>query len=155
MTVDFRTSSAWRDSAPWSGALGSGTCVIGGWTDVMVAPPLPPGTRALRVVFAYPSSRLATLRHWRDTYEFNALDAAGINVHVVMHEASKWARLVLKGHEMTLACVSRPPDQDSDGLLATLRALCEHGPPPFDQLDAWLLHVRDHVDESYRRSPRG
>lgn len=55
------------------------------------------------VVYAFSSRRLATLRHWRDEVE---------TATFVGLEASKWARLLLKGHGGSLLRCVEPASDD-------------------------------------------
>ena len=77
------------------------------WLDAPVVPPLR-GARALRGVFTLPHARVATLRHWRDSHEWTA-EHAGERWDVVLHEASTWARLLMKAHGGSVAIASRAP----------------------------------------------
>lgn len=76
---------------------GSDAQVLGGWLGAPVLPLLPQDALALRGVYAFSATRIAGLRSWRDTVEVE-IEHDGRAVHVVMHEASKWARFVLKSH---------------------------------------------------------
>lgn len=78
-------------------ACGPEAALLGAWVAGEVVPALPSGMVAVRGVYAFPAERVAGLRAWRDTVEF-AADVDGVAHHVVLHEASKWARLVLKQH---------------------------------------------------------
>ncbi len=119
----------------------------------------------VHAVVAYPALRLATLRHWRDTFE-TTLTVGDAPVHLVAHEASKWARLLLKGHGGSLLIAGLEPVFDSSRLLSKLgeiagscanadtREWCEaaNGPAPaantvsaqarFDALESWLTEAR-------------
>lgn len=147
-------------------ALGEPATVVALWCD---APATPRGPVA-RLVYAYPSVRLATLRHWRDEAEF-LVDAGDGPMHVVALEASKWARLLLKSHGGTLLTSSRAADVDALGLAAPLPELVdalwdtvaedwcrrlgvESGRTPvettpaerFGHVEGWLHAVRTAVD---------
>jgi hypothetical protein len=78
-------------------ALGEPAAMVAVWTD---APSVPAPRRRPRItaIYALPSRRFATLRHWRDEVETRT----GDGVDVVAFEASKWARLLLKSHGGTL-----------------------------------------------------
>lgn len=136
------------------------------WVDPPVTPPLPEG-RALRGVFALPHARVATLRHWRDTHEW-VLEGEDEAWHVVLHEASKWARLIQKSHGGSYAIASRDPDVDPHHQGAALQhiacASCDErvvdwyraagwdppalsddlllAPARFAQLEAWIHAAR-------------
>lgn len=132
------------------------------------APTLPARPHTLHAVFAYPSQRLATLRHWQDTLETD-VDGAPL----VAHEASKWARLLLKGHAGAKAICLHPLAHEEAGLgeeLAGIAARIDgddieawrdaagwdaharHARPlitakqRFERLERWLLSVRCHLD---------
>ncbi len=66
------------------------------------------------VVYAFTSRRLATLRHWRDEVETPTF---------VGLEASKWARLLLKGHGGSLLSCSTPATDDCLKMSARLEEL--------------------------------
>lgn len=158
-----------------SGRLGESLILVGVWSG---APALPPA-ELTRLVYALPSRRVATLRHWRDEDEWIA-DIDGTRHHVVAIEASKHARLLLKSHPPTLSCAARPADVDPHGLtddLPTLarglwdaRALawCAHAgidPPAASaasgagdrhaRVEQWLVRVRAAADRALarRRAP--
>lgn len=142
-------------------------CLRALWLDAPVVPPLR-GARALRGVFTLPHARVATLRHWRDSHEWTA-DYAGERWDVVLHEASTWARLLMKSHGGSVAIASRAPTFDPLGLgakLAALAAACAdartdawytaagwsaparaaatlEGAARFERLDAWVRAARD------------
>ncbi len=156
-------------------ALGEPVTLVGAWVDPPVAPPIRDAT-VVRAVFAYPALRLATLRHWRDTVELVSESEPGTTVHVVAHEASKWARLVMKAHPGTLAIAAEAPTLDSDGVLsgpdglvALARSIAELDDPAeagslleggsamvspgerFEALERWLIRVRDHAGGKAKR----
>lgn len=115
------------------------------------------------VVYAFPSRRVATLRHWRDEVETPEL---------VGFEASKWARLLLKGHGGALLSCATSPDHDPMRMGPTLAALATelwtadatewarrigvepivtttatvHGGDRFERVERWLTAVRAWVD---------
>lgn len=121
------------------------------------------GHGSARLVYAFPSRRLATLRHWRD--EVETPEFVGL-------EASKWARLMLKGHGGTLLQAAEAPSYDPRALSESLAALAVElwtpaatawaermGRPAmsapstgitsaerFERVDAWLEAVRVLVD---------
>jgi hypothetical protein len=115
------------------------------------------------VVYAFSSVRLATLRHWRDEVE---------TASFVALEASKWARLLLKGHGGSLLSSAQPPTLDCIETGSELGALAEAlwtadashwaglvGIPPlalpnpplspeerFERVERWLTRVRSIAD---------
>ncbi len=89
-------------------ALGEPALLVAGWRE----------PHAIRLIYAFPSLRLATLAHWRDEVEFTFEGAP-----VVAFEASKWARLLLKSHGGTLLCSARPPAWDPHGLVESFCTL--------------------------------
>ena len=100
----------------------------------------------VRLVYAFPSIRFATLRHWRDEAEY--LDGG---LHVVALEASKWARLLLKRHRATGDTSARLPEvaSSSGSLLRDLNADlagATSAPQRFALVDAWLEAVRREAD---------
>ena len=137
------------------------------WLDAPVVPPLR-GARALRGVFTLPHTRVATLRHWRDSHEW-AAEHAGERWDVVLHEASTWARLLMKAHGGSVAIASRAPAFDPLGQGAELGAIAAacadartdawyaaagwaapardaatlEGAARFERLDAWVRAARD------------
>jgi hypothetical protein len=66
------------------------------------------------VVYAFSSRRLATLRHWRDEVETPTF---------VGLEASKWARLLLKGHGGSLLSCGKSAADDCLGMSARLQGM--------------------------------
>ena len=124
----------------------------------------------IRLVFALPSIRVATLRHWRDEVEFSVDEHAVVGV-----EASKWARLLLKGHGGTLLTSAEPPSsapQDIAGGLEDIAPLLwdaratawshaaklepmQRGPDVepaarFETVNTWLVRVRQCADAMIR-----
>lgn len=66
------------------------------------------------VVYAFTSRRVATLRHWRDEVETPTF---------VGLEASKWARLLLKGHGGSLLSCATPATADCLEMSARLQEM--------------------------------
>lgn len=119
------------------------------------------------VVYAFASVRLATLRHWRDEFETPTFVAL---------EASKWARLLLKGHGGSLLSSAQVPASDCIETAGELSALARElwtedathwaslageeplpmpNPPlsakeRFERVDAWLAKVRAVADATRR-----
>ncbi len=129
--------------------------VLGGWVDAIVVPPLIDGRRAVRLVYAFPAMRVATLRHWRDEVELDEGD-----LHVVAMEASKWARLLLKQHAPTLDVVRGAPAAGSAPEVLALQrlgialAVGDVGPAErFDRIDAWLVQVRRACSDNLHGAP--
>lgn len=102
-------------------ACGPDALLLGAWIGGDVVPALPPPLTAVRGVFAYPAERIAGLRAWRDTVEL-VENVDGNEFHMVLHEASKWARLVLKQHPGP-ALWSGGELLAADGAAAVLREL--------------------------------
>lgn len=155
-------------------ALGEPATLVVAWTNTVPTPAH--GGPILRAVYAFPSRRLATLRHWRDEVEFDIADDAE-TTRVVALEASKWARLLLKSHGGALLASASPPafPGASAGPAARLPALARDlwdpvatewaaaagvDPLPeapalttdqrFERVETWLWSVRELVD-----SPNG
>lgn len=147
---------------------GSDAQVLGVWVGGQVVPPLPDGALVVRGVYVFGAERVAGLRSWRDTVEVELLHE-GRAVHVVMHEASKWARFLLKSHpgpmlwsrgelvamqetaplmESVAVLNSSVIDRDAQRWLLVAGVGAEDaksplGPPErFAALEAWLLAVR-------------
>ena len=150
-------------------ALGEPADVVSVWHDRAPVPESP--EPLLRLVYAFPSVRLVTLRHWRDEFEVVA-----DGHRIVGMEASKLARLLLKGHGGTLLALRPDPVVEAGSLGHDAVALAEQlwideardwavvaarlaprsgqtasdvalsAPERFDRVEAWLLRVRNFAD---------
>ena len=96
------------------------------------------------VVYAFASARLATLRHWRDEVE---------TPNFVAFEASKWARLLLKGHGGSLLSSAQPPTVDCIEIGSQLAALARDLWTPDSSHWAGLLGVEPLSSPSPPLSP--
>ena len=131
--------------------IGEPCAVIQAWIE----PATGVSPRVVRAVYALPHHRVAGLRTWRDEGEGEATDVLGGGVLVAL-EASKWARLVLKGHGPTLAS-SQLPGVLAGPLvteLAELAAAVAAGSAAgsFDALDRWLAACRRRGDDADARN---
>lgn len=111
------------------------------------AGPAPGMAHQAAALVAYPAARLAGLRHWHDEPVLPPPHG-----EVLAMEASKWARLALKGHAGAIATMSAAPAYDPRGEAAALGAIARRcadgadgalvGQARFDVLNAWLETLR-------------
>lgn len=126
--------------------LGPDARVVGGWDGPRVTPPLL-SARAMRLIFVWPSETIAGLKPWRDGYEM-LVEVDGVDVHVVAHEASKWARLALKQHAPTREIVTSGAMVGDVAIVDQFAQIvsCASG-SRLDALDAWLRTARKPADD--------
>jgi hypothetical protein len=113
-----------------------------GWSGVAAVPPLPSPWCAIRLIFALPASRVASLRHWRHEAEVWTDDA---HLHVVAVEASVAARTLLVG-EPTVAQWAQGQVLDGTNSVdeATFSELFSSGDAvEFERVDRWLVDLRE------------
>lgn len=122
--------------------LGEKAWVPGGFWSPTVSPALD-GMIALRLVFVYSAPRVAGLRSWRDGVELVVQTEAGA-VHVVAHEAAKWARLALKGHGPSREIAGTGAIVgDLPCVVALARLLGAALPASFEAAEEWVLRSRE------------
>lgn len=98
--------------------------------------------QVFRWVYSYPTWRLATLEHWRDEGEWSLGGE-----HVVAMEASKVARLMLKGYKPAAEWFGAAPnaaDRHGANLVEVCRrcAALDNPADRFAVANAWLESVR-------------